>query len=108
MRYRIGHRTLGALGDTPADTTTTSTSENPTPSWLTALIGGATQIENVISQQQLNTINMQRASQGLPPLPQSVIGPTATVGLSADTQNLLVIGGLAIGGLVLLNMLLRR
>jgi hypothetical protein len=107
MRYRIGHRqSLGALGDDGTDTT--STSGSPTPSWLTSLIGAGTQIENVVAQQQLNTINIQRASQGLPPLPSSVVGPTATVGLSTDTQNLLVVGGLAVGALVLLNMLLRR
>jgi hypothetical protein len=98
MRYNIG-----ALGDdttTPADSTT--------PSWLTSLATAGTQIENVIAQQQLNTINIQRAAAGLAPLPSSVVGPTATVGLSSDTKDLLMYGGLAFGALFLLNAFLKR
>lgn len=109
MRYKISRPVnFGALGqDATTDTSGTGTTSS-TPDWLTSLIGAGTQIENVAAQQQLNTINIQRASQGLAPLPSSVVGPTATVGLSSDTQNLLLVLGLGAGALLLFSMILKR
>lgn len=98
---------LGTLGD---DTTgvAPTTDVNTTPSWLTSLANAASSVTNIINQQQLNQINLQRVAAGLQPLPQSVIGPTATVGLSPDTQNLLIFGGIGIAALVLLKAALSR
>jgi hypothetical protein len=97
---------FGSLGDdtitVPADTDATAT-----PGWLTSIIGAGTQVENVLAQAQLNQINIQRAAQGLAPLPSSVVGPTATVGLSSDTQNLLIYGALGFAALFLLSKALR-
>lgn len=55
------------------------------------------------ANQQITTIQLQRAQQGLPPLPisqlQSQYGitttPTANVGIAPDTQKLLMYGGIA-------------
>jgi hypothetical protein len=101
----LGISGLGSLGD---DSSTTPVTADSTPSWLTQLASAATSVTNLVSQQQLNQINIQRAAQGLAPLPQSVIGPTATVGLSSDVQNLLIYGGLAFAGLFMLNLALKR
>lgn len=99
---------FGTLGQDATTTTPDSTATSSTPSWITQLIGAGTQIENVIAQQDLNRINIQRAAQGLPPLPSSVVGPTATVGLAPDVQNLLIYGGIGFAALFLLNAALKR
>lgn len=46
-----------------------------------------------VSQQKLINANLQRAQQGLPPLDISSVTPGVTVGLSPQTQKLLMYAG---------------
>ncbi len=48
------------------------------------------------NSQQLFELNLQRANQGLPPLNAAQYAPQVAVGLNADTQQLLIYGGLAV------------
>lgn len=110
MRYRLGN-----LGDdtTSTDTTDTGPGGAAAPGWLQTLITGATQLEltqqSISNAQQINAINIQRAAAGLPPInPPLTSGPTVNVGLSQNTQTLLLYGALAVGALILVNTLLKR
>lgn len=57
---------------------------------------------------QLNQINVQRAKQGLPPINTAAYGTGINVGLSADTQKLVMYGGIALLGVLLINSLTKR
>lgn len=48
-------------------------------------------------------VDMLRAAKGLPPLPRSQTQPSVNVGLSAETKNMLIIGGLGLAALFLLS-----
>jgi hypothetical protein len=102
MRYTLGDTT---------DVTSTDTGPSGQPSWLQQLVTGFTQYK--IGQQQLDAfkqLNAQRIAAGLPPLtydPATIGAPAVQVGLSASTQQLVTYGLLALGGLVVLNMVLR-
>jgi hypothetical protein len=87
---------------TPAvDPSTTTTA--PAPWYATVL----TALTSVYQQNQINSINLQRAQQGLPPLDQSALAPTVNVGLpTAQMNQLMMIGGGAL--LLLLFMAMRR
>ncbi len=52
-------------------------------------------------QRRLLNIQLDRAEQGLPPLDPGQYGVGVNVGLSPDTQKLLIVGGLALVGLFL-------
>lgn len=51
-------------------------------------------------QRRLLNVQLERAQQGLPPLDAAQYGVGVNVGLSADTQKILIIGGLALAGLI--------
>ena len=57
---------------------------------------------------QLNQINVNRAKQGLPPINTAAYGTGINVGLSTDTQKLVMSGGIALLGVLLINSLTRR
>jgi hypothetical protein len=105
---------FGALGDDASSSDSTSsavattTPGQPDTSWINSLATAATTIENINAQSQLNSINIQRAAAGLSPLPSSVIGPTVSVGLSSDVQDLLIYGGLGFAALYLVSMLAKK
>lgn len=69
-------------------------------SWADVISKGLTTLQTV----QLNQINVQRARMGLPPIDVSAYGTGVRVGLTPQTQQLLIYGGLAL----LAVMLLRR
>jgi hypothetical protein len=107
---------FGFLGQDTTTTDTTGTTDSTaagSAGWLQNLITGITQYQ--VNQQQLtaisqiNQINIQRAAAGLPPLPVPTLGaPSVNVGLSPQTQTLLIYGALGIGALILLNTLVKR
>lgn len=103
---------LKGLGQTTDDTGTTDSSSTATPAWLANLTTGITNF--FVGRQQLQTIdeinqiNIQRAAAGLPPINPNIAQPGVQVGLSSQTQTLLVYGALGIGALVVLNMFMKR
>ncbi len=63
----------------------------PTP-WYDQLIHLAEGALTVDQQQKLNSLNIQRASQGLPPIDSSQYASGVQVGLTSSTQNTILIG----------------
>lgn len=109
MHFRLGDTTDTTDTTGPGDTSTSQ------PSLLTQLITGFTQYK--LANQQLKTadqitqLQLSRARAGLPPLniDAGTLGvPSVSVGLSSGTQQLVLYGLLGIGGLFLLNTLLKR
>ena len=137
MNMRRGRLSLRGLGDDSDDTGITSITFDPNDlsltsqasnaidvsdaansgtgsssltSWLTALVGGASQLYLTKSQldtaQQVTNLQLQRAQAGLPPLniDMTKMGvPSVAVGLSSSTQSL-VTYALIGGGLLFLVM----
>jgi len=68
----------------------------------------ATNALTALQTYQLNQINVQRAKQGLPPINTAAYGTGINVGLSADTQKLVMYGGIALLGVLLINSLTKR
>lgn len=52
---------------------------------------------------QLNQLNIERAKRGLSPLNTSAYSPQVNVGLSPDIKQYLLIGGIALAGILLIN-----
>ncbi len=64
---------------------------------------------NLVQTQQLNQINVERAKQGLPPIDTSrYTGTAVNLGLTPQTQQLIVYGGLALLAVLLINNLSKR
>jgi hypothetical protein len=90
--YRMPQSFLGGLGD---DTTFSATD-------LTTI---GTAALSIWDQQQLFQENLRRTSQGLAPINISTIGvpqPTVNVGLTQDTQSLVMLGVVGLLGIVLI------
>ena len=102
----------------PVSAVTAATPSQPaTPSWLADLGSafktgaqaflGYTQVKDA---QQIFNVNLQRAQQGLPPIPTNPVNyglpaPTANIGLTDQTQKALLWGvGLLVGGMVLIKL----
>jgi hypothetical protein len=69
----------------------------------------AKQSLNLVQTQQLNQINVARARQGLPPIDTSrYTGMGVNVGLTPQTQQLVMYGGLALLAVLLINSLTKR
>jgi hypothetical protein len=64
-------------------------------SWIDSLAAAVSTVAATYQQKQLLDVQIQRARQGLPPLDVSAYAPGVRVGLSEDTQRMLVIGGVA-------------
>jgi len=104
----VGDSTTNALD--VSDAANSGTGSSSLTSWLTGLVGAASQLYLTKSQldtaQQVTNLQLQRAQQGLPPLniDMTKLGvPSVAVGLSASTQSL-VTYALVGGGLLLLVM----
>jgi hypothetical protein len=90
-------RTVGTQSNAPEGTT------------LDDWIQIAKQGLNLIQTQQLNQLNIARARQGLPPIDTSrYTGTAVNVGLTPQTQQLIVYGGLALLAVLLINNLTKR
>ena len=69
----------------------------------------AKQSLNLVQTQQLNQINVARARQGLPPIDTSrYTGMGVNLGLTPQTQQLVMYGGLALLAVLLINNLTKR
>jgi len=83
--------------------------QNPGEKWTDTFTKIATNLGLGVQQYQLMNLNVQRARQGLPPIDvASYAGAGVNVGLSAGTQQLVTYAGLALIGLVLLNMATKK
>jgi hypothetical protein len=83
--------------------------QNPGEKWTDTFVKIATNLGLGVQQYQLMNLNVQRARQGLPPIDvASYSGAGVNVGLSAGTQQLVTYAGLALIGLVLLNMATKK
>lgn len=60
------------------------------------------QIVTGLNSQQLFSLNLQRAQQGLPPLNPAAYAPQVAVGLNEDTQRLVLLGAAALLAVFLL------
>jgi hypothetical protein len=86
------------LGDEPTNPATA-----PEADYVTAIKTALPILANVYQQDQLNRLNIQRMSKGLPPISgaeyaQTYAMPTAQVQVDASTQvrNLMIFGGVVI------------
>jgi hypothetical protein len=69
----------------------------------------ATSLGLGVQQYQLMNLNVERARQGLPPIDVArYSGAGVNIGLSPGTQQLVTYAGLALVGLLLLNMATRK
>jgi hypothetical protein len=75
-------------------------------SWVQTLANLATSLTLANSQRQLLNVQLQRAQQGLPPLDASQVGLGVSVGISSQTQKLVLLGGAAL--LIVLFLAMRR
>lgn len=86
----------------PGITALVDDAQGPNESWMTALARLLPAVAATYQQKQILDIQMQRASQGLPPLNASQYAAGFQVGLSDDTKNLLIMGALGLGAVLLL------
>jgi hypothetical protein len=93
------------------------TATAPASDWLTTLANSAgsivSSVEAAQTAKQVSDINAQRLAAGQPPLTQAEIQSLTTtagvsVGLSPDTQNLLIWGALGIGALFMIWILTKN
>jgi hypothetical protein len=79
----------------PGITGIVASTQNPGESWTDALVKVLPAIAATVQQKQLLQVQVDRAKAGLPPLDVSQYTPGVNVGLSKDTQQLLIYGGIA-------------
>ena len=83
--------------------------QNPNERWTDTFTKIATNLGLGVQQYQLMALNVQRAREGKPPIDvASYAGAGVNVGLSAGTQQLVTYAGLALVGIILLNMATRK
>lgn len=87
----------------PTSTVIDQKNPNTGNDWATL----ASQTLTAIQTYQLNQINVERARQGLPPLNTAAYGTGINVGLSPQTQQLVMYGGIALLAILLINSLKR-
>lgn len=69
---------------------------------ISAISRAMTMVAMTEYQRQILKAQLERARQGLPPLQPSEYAPAVNVGLSPQTRNLLIYGGLALVAVMLL------
>jgi len=83
--------------------------QSPGENWTDTFAKIATNLGLGFQQYQLMNLNVERARQGLPPIDVArYSGAGVNIGLSAGTQQLVTYAGLALVGIVLLNMATRK
>jgi len=93
----------------PGVTKLVKQAQTPNESIANTLVRVLPNIGMGVQQLQLMWVNVDRAKKGLPPVDVSAYaGAGVNVGLSAGTQQLVTYAGLALIGLVLLNMATRK
>jgi hypothetical protein len=84
-------------------------SQSPGEKWTNTFTKIATSLGLGVQQYQLMNLNVELARQGKPPIDVAAYsGAGVNVGLSAGTQQLVTYAGLALIGLVLLNMATKK
>ena len=109
---------FGTFGESGVSAEVPASSGSASSTWIdniTKLVGAWGQYK--LTDQQLDTVkqitqvNLQRAQQGLAPLPydasQMGLAPTVNVGLSSDTSRLVSYGAMGIGAVLLLAIFAR-
>jgi hypothetical protein len=71
-------------------------------SWVDTLARAIPLIAATVQQQQLLSVQVDRARQGLPPLNVTQYAAGAQVGLSPDTKTFLMWGGIGLGAVLLM------
>jgi hypothetical protein len=70
---------------------------------LQDITGAIRDLVTSYNQQKILEANIDRAARGLPPINTSLLAPTYNVGLTSDTKNMLIIGGVVLAAILLLN-----
>jgi hypothetical protein len=84
---------------------TAEPSQGGAGSWVDLIGKGLTALQTY----QLNQINVERAKMGLPPIDTSqYTGVGVRVGLSPQTQQLIIYGGLALLGVLVFQSVMKR
>jgi hypothetical protein len=92
----------------PALNATVNAARLPGEDYINAALRVAQSYVLADSQRKLLNVQMQRAQQGLPPLDSGQYGLGVSMGLSPDTQKLLLYGVGALALVMLLPALLKR
>ena len=71
-------------------------------SWISAISRAMSVVAMADYQRRILNAQLERARQGLPPMQPSEYAPAINVGLSPQTRNLLIYGGLALVAVLLL------
>jgi len=71
-------------------------------SWIDAISRAMTTVAMADYQRRIINAQLERARQGLPPMQPSEYAPAINVGLSPQTRNLLIYGGIALVAVLLL------
>lgn len=95
------------LGDA-LDTATQPTQTVGFTSLLDDILKAGTAYLTFDQQRNLNTINAQRLSQGLPPISSDDYGAQVNVGLSSGTKNMLLWLGGGIAAALLVSAMMKR
>jgi len=85
-----------SVASNPVQTAPTAITETASPDWLSTIRDLGTSYLSYEQQKTMQEINIERARQGLPPLNPANYGYGVNVGLSPDTQKLLIYGGVAV------------
>jgi len=93
----------------PGSVAALKSAQNTGEKWTDTFTRIATSLGLGVQQYQLMALNVQRAREGKPPIDVATYsGAGVNVGLSAGTQQLVTYAGLALIGLVLLNMATKK
>jgi hypothetical protein len=93
----------------PGSVAALKAAQNTGEKWTDTFTRIATSLGLGVQQYQLMNLNVQLARQGKPPIDVAAYsGAGVNVGLSAGTQQLVTYAGLALIGLVLLNMATKK
>ena len=92
----------------PTVTEKIETQARPGESWADTLQRMLPMLAMTIQQREILQIQMERARQGLPPLPNSEFGAQVNVGIDSQTRKALLIGGVALAGVLAFVLLKRR
>lgn len=92
----------------PGITADVSASQAPGETWMDSLMKLLPVLATTYQQKQLLEVQVERARAGLAPLDVSMYAPGVKVGVDEGTKQLLIFGGIALAGLMLLGMMRKR
>lgn len=93
--------------DAPGITQIVASQQAPTESWIDSLSRLLPTLAATYQQKQLLDVQVDRARQGLPPLNTNQYGAGINVGVSQDTQKLLMYGAIGLGALFVFSTLMK-